>query len=511
MIFLGGQNVLRNTLLLTASGVIAKTIDFMFRAYYTQKLGSEGMGIFSLVFAVHGIMLNVSSGGMGVAVSKIVSEHYARCNGGSIRRTMRIALGLVAVLSFLVISMTYAFSEQIANDFLKEGRCQRSIVMLSPSILFMGMSYCIKGYFYASRKVLRPASSEFLEQLVKILSIRILLEKWLPYGVQYGCEAVALGMSIGEASSCLYLLLLYSADSRHLSGCAENGVRLGTAIARTAFPVMTASLASSFLRMQEEVLIVSGLEKSGLSHGEALSSYGTVYGMAMPLIVFPLSLLSSFLTLIVPEISRAKSMKSRVRLETLTSRIYRFATLSGFFIMSVYFTFASELTLLVYDAPYLASKLRFLAFLSPLMLMDSISCGILNGLGKQSSLLRYSLMDSGLRLVLIAVLIPRFGTGALMGVIAASNIFTFLLTGHKSIKESGISAILKSVAAPCISAAVCCFVVHNIFNMTVESVTNVTVSFGIVFAAVVYFAAAAVSGAMSREDSKWLIGRLMSS
>lgn len=505
---MGRENVLRNTLLLTASGVIAKTVDFIFRAYYTQKLGGEGMGIFSLILAVHGIMLHVSSGGMGVAVSKIVSEHYARCNGEDIKKTMRIALTMVFTISMCVIVLTYIFSKRIAVDFLKEGRCQRSIILLSPSILFMGLSYCIKGYFYASRKVLRPASSEFLEQLVKIITIKTLLGMWLPYGVQHGCEAVALGMSIGEASSCFYLLTLYMLDKRQLSGNRDSRARLGRTIVSIALPVMCASLASSFLRMQEEVLIVSGLEKSGLSHTAAISSYGTVYGMAMPLIIFPLTLLSSFLTLLVPEISRAKSMKSNLRLKTLTSRIYRFATLSGFFIMCVYVTFASELSLLVYNSPYISRTLRFLAFFSPLMLIDSISCGVLNGLGRQTSLLIYNLMDSTLRIGLIIFLIPRFGMGALLFVVAVSNTFTFILTGYRSIKESGAPNMLKNIAAPCLSSVVCCFVVYNIFNMVVGSITLTSVVCGVIFTAVVYFSAAAVSGAMSKEDSAWLIGRI---
>ncbi len=437
------QNMLRNTLLLTASGVMAKTIDFTFRAWYSKKLGSEGMGIFSLVFAVHSIMLTVSSGGMGVAVSKTVSEYYGRANSGNIKRTMKLALAAVGLLSTIVILTVNMFSERIAVEFLKEERCQKSIVLLSPSILFMGLSYCIKGYFYASRKVLRPASSEFLEQAVKIIAISILLQNQLPKGTEQGCRAVALGMSIGEASSCVYLLLLYFADSRKLRGQADSRGKLGRAIARTAFPVMTASLASSFLRMKEEVLMVSGLEKSGLGHSEALSSYGTVYGMAMPLIVFPLTLLSSFLTLLVPEISRAKGMKSRIRLETLIARIYRFTIASGLLIMSTYLCFAPQLAVVAYDAPQLAGKLRFLALLSPLMLMDSISCGILNGLGEQASLLRYSLSDSALRLLLIWMLVPRLGMGALLGIIAVSNIFTFTLTVRKAVKEGGVSKGLQ--------------------------------------------------------------------
>ena len=38
------------------SGFFAKTVDFVFRAYYSQRLGGEGLGILSLCFAVHGLL-----------------------------------------------------------------------------------------------------------------------------------------------------------------------------------------------------------------------------------------------------------------------------------------------------------------------------------------------------------------------------------------------------------------------------------------------------------------------
>ena len=270
------HNVRRSTILLTVSGIIAKTIDFLFRAYYSQKLGSEGMGIFSLVFSVHSIMLTAATGGLGVAVSKLVSEQYVSRSLDGIKKTMKIALTAVISLSLPVIGCATAFSDEIAQQLLKEPRCARSIVFLSPSILFMGISYCIKGYFYASRKVIRPASSEFLEQAVKIASIRFLLAKWLPSGIEHGCEAVFLGLSAGEFSSCLYLSLLYAADSRRLRGGSLSAGSV-SAIARVALPVMASSLASSFLRMQEDVWIVAGLKSYGLDHTAALSSYGSLH------------------------------------------------------------------------------------------------------------------------------------------------------------------------------------------------------------------------------------------
>ena len=504
------QNVLRSAMLLTASGIIAKSIDFLFRAYYSRKLGSEGMGIFSLVFAIHSIMLTFATGGLGVAVSKTVSELYAHRRSDNIRKTMRISIGSVCVLSIFVIFTTALFADQIAEKILKEPRCAQSLIFLSPSILFMGISYCIKGYFYASRKVLRPASSEFLEQAVKITAITKLLGMWLPKGIHHGCEAVFLGLSIGEFSSCFYLFILYIADTRLMPG-KSSSKGLASSIARIALPVTASSLASSALRMQEDVWIVSSLRKFGLAQADALSGYGIIHGMVMPLIVFPLTLMSSFLTLLVPEISRADGMRSKIRLQTLTARIYRFTVFFSFLVLCVLFIFADELSLFVYGVPKSAPTLRMLSLLCPIMFIDSVSCGILNGLGKQSSLLKYSISDSVLRLAMIYILIPKFGINALIFIIIASNIYTFSLTvGKVSTSVQSVFIGGKYLFRPAFAALLTFFTVHSIFTMTVRTVTQFSVAIGIIFSAIVYFAASAANGALSKSDIAWLFKRLMS-
>ena len=120
---MSNQNVFKNTLLLTLSGILAKTIDFSFRAYYSKLLGSVGMGLFSLVFSVHGIMLTVATAGLSVAISKTVSEQLAARRFGAVRKTMRTAIIAVSVLSLAVIALTIfgskkkviAFSHKVAQ------------------------------------------------------------------------------------------------------------------------------------------------------------------------------------------------------------------------------------------------------------------------------------------------------------------------------------------------------------------------------------------------------------
>ncbi len=502
------QNILRSAALLTISGIIAKTIDFLFRAYYSKQLGSEGMGIFSLVFSFHGIMLTFATGGLGVAVSKTVSQQFTHKNFGNINKTMNLAILSVLILSSLVITSVFIFSEQISTGFLKEPRTKNSIILLSPSILFMGTSYCIKGFFYASRKVLIPASSEFLEQAVKIVSTTVLLKKLLPYGVSHGCEAVFLGITLGELSSCFYLTLFYlKRRSRHTS--SQSTIKIFSGLMHIALPAMTTALMGSFLRMQENVLILSSLKKSGLDHTQALSSYGVLHGMVMPLIIFPLTLMSSCFTLLVPEISRADGMQSRLRIKTLVSRIYRFTAFGGFLVCTVFITFSEELSQMVYSAPHIAPSVRIIALFSPIMFLDSVSCGILNGLGKQSSLLKFSLSDSALRLGMIAFLVPRMGVNALFIVIAVSNIFTASLTLGTAIKSSKTPFELSGWSLRHVLTAVMTFITVNSLSVFFAYDENtVSTIFAIVFTLGVYVLYSSCLCKNLRSDMSWLMSRM---
>ncbi len=502
------QNLLRSAAGLTISGIIAKTLDFLFRAYYSTRLGSEGMGLFSLVFSFHTLILTVATGGLGVAVSKTVSAHYAAHRYGSIKKTMTISLTSVMLLSAAVIGAVCIFSKQISHSFLKEPRTLRSIIFLSPSILFMSISYCIKGYFYASRKVAIPAFSEFLEQAVKISLIIFLLERWLPLGIERGCEAVFLGITIGEFSSCLFLMLFYLGQNGKTKIAADCDNPLPSLL-KIAIPAMITSLAGSFLRMREDVLIVTSLKNSGLDHTSALSQYGTLKGMVMPLIVFPLSLLSSFFTLLVPEISRAQGMQNRARLTTLISKIYRFTAFGGFLVCVIFVIFAKQLSGWVYSAPQISQSVRIIALLSPIMFFDSISSGILNGLGKQSTLLMLSLSDSALRIGLIWLLVPRMGADALYIMIIASNLYTAFLSFSSVIKNTRMPFELSGwLLKHFITAAATFVTFHTLVTLFYHGSGFGATLGAMAFTLFVYLLYGSCLYKTIRRDLSWLMGRM---
>lgn len=435
------SSVLKNAGILAISGILAKSFDFAFRSFYSRFLGPEGMGLLALGFGLHGVMLTVSTAGFGVAVSKIVSEYAEQKEYGAIHQSMDLAIGGVSALSLLVIFSTFIGAEWIAVYILGDGRISTSLCALAPSILFMGISYCLKGYFYATRKVWIPALSEFLEQAVKFGTISLLLRYFLSRGIAWSCTAIFLGISIGELSSCVFLALFYLRERTPQGKNIIPRAGLARAILQISLPAMLTSLCGSLFRMQEEVWTVSAFQRFGMDHGQAMGSLGIIHGMVLPMLVFPLTLTGSVTTLLVPEIARVNACRDKRRLRSHVKKIYGVGLGLGLGIMVLFLFLAEPLADLLYHQPTIAVYVRVLAPLCPIMFLDTFSAAVLNGMGKQGSLLCYSLADAGVRLLGILTLVPKLGMPALLGIIGVSNLLTWSLTMGKSIRSVGFGRI----------------------------------------------------------------------
>lgn len=105
-------------------------------------------------------------------------------------------------------------AEPISVYWLKDIRAVPALKILSPSLLFMGVSACLRGYFIARRKVSSSSNSQLFEQAVRMAVVFVLIDTFAPRGISYACAAVLLADTIAEGASCLYLALSYRRDQR---------------------------------------------------------------------------------------------------------------------------------------------------------------------------------------------------------------------------------------------------------------------------------------------------------
>jgi len=501
------KGILYGAAILTASSIMTRLVGLVFRVFLSNKIGAEGMGLFQLIFSFYSLAIVFASSGINTAVSRLVAEQFALGNKGKVKKVMATSIKTSIVLSLFVGTIVFIFSDPISVYFLKDTRASISLKAFAPSLLFIAVSSCIKGYFYAANDVAKPASSEFVEQAVRMGFIGLALGIFIPKGIEYACAATLLGFTVGELASLLYLYGFYRFAARKKLQCkASKEGALGKLLS-ISVPIAFSSYTTSILRMEENILILGGLQKFGGTYTEAISTYGILSGMVMPTIMFPVSLLTSLAIIILPEVSKANVTHNNKAISDTVAKVLQFTTLLSVLIVGVFVTFPYELGTAIYNTSEVGSMLRMLSMICPFIYLEVVVVGILNALGEQMSSMRYNIADSLLRLLLIYIFVPQYGFTAFLWTMVFSNVFTSFLCLRRLSKVTQMRFdFVNWILKPGIAVAASALNVRVLFYVCLLPRLSLSVALiiSIIITVVVYFFMNYLVGTFSSQDIKFL-------
>ena len=441
------RTILTNAILLTSISLLLKTAGLSYRAEVAQQVGQEGMGLYTLVQTVFLFTVTFSTAGLSTAVMRVVSEN--RSTGRSCRNAVPHALLYALPLGGLAGLALYLGADGISAHFLADARAAAALRILSPSLPVMSAAAVLKGYFYARREAILPAVSDAMEQGAEMLFFLMAAQRIPLRTPEAGCAIIAMGTTVSELVSCLFLTLAYR-FRREKQGYTPVLRRF----LRIALPVSGSSCMGAGLRAAENALIPRGLEATGASHARALTQYGQVRGMALPLIFYPAAFLSSIGSLLIPEIAGARAAGRERSQYGVILRVIRYTLLISFAVCGLLAAFSQELGELVYRDRELGRILLILAPLTPFMYLDPVVDGMLKGFDEQKAVLRYNILDSLIRLMMVWLLIPRLGFAGFMLVMYVSNILNPWLSVRRLWHVTGLRpSIGKWIGLPTLGAA----------------------------------------------------------
>lgn len=425
----------KNAAILTVTSLILRTIGIFFRVYISNKIGAEGMGLYQLIISVYVLASTFAVAGLTTAVTRLVADELVSGTKRSVCRVLYTAILLSVGIGTVSALLIFGGADIIAGHFLKDFRAAPALRILSFSLPFMGASSCIKGYFVARRKVAGSSRAQILEQLVRIAVIMLIVDRFCEKGIEASCFAVLLGDTVAEAVSCLYMVCSYYWDRRKLTVCAKAQLRhkhgLLYRMLSIAAPITGGRYLNSGLRTIENVMVPDTLAQFTLSKETALSQFGKLKGMALPLILFPSSFLTAFSTLLVPEISEANALEQHKQVVRTVNRTLHITFLSSILISGLFLLLAAPIGEIVYNDQEVGYMLAVLAPIAPLMYLESVVDGILKGLNQQVHSLLFGVLDSAVRILLILLVLPHFGINGFLGVMVVSNILTCFLNVHR--------------------------------------------------------------------------------
>ena len=202
--FLGGAAVL-------AFGIMAvKVIGAVFKIPLRNILGEGGSADFSNAYNIYATMLTISTAGLPVALSKLVSEAYARGRTRQAQRTFNLSLTVFLLLGLVSFSLMWWGNDYLAS-LLNNPRAAYGIRALAPAVVCVGCLSAFRGYAQGRQYMTPTAVSQILEALCKLV-FGLALSLWLLKIGQpdYIAAAGAIGgVTIGTILSLVYMAANY--------------------------------------------------------------------------------------------------------------------------------------------------------------------------------------------------------------------------------------------------------------------------------------------------------------
>ena len=472
----------RRGVVLTAVSLAMRTVSMFFGAFISSAVGAEGVGVYTLVMTVYSFAVTLATSGVSLTVTRLVARAVGE---GEPREVGRIISGAViysALFGSLAMLMLFFGADIISSAILGDVKTVSSLKVLAASLPPIAIGSVFSGYFVGVKRVSANAVVQVLAQLSKMLLTVVLVRGVAEHGVEPSVRALCLGITLAEIIAFVIILLEFLYD-RHKYG-VRGKVRTPeiAEVAKNALPLAASAYVRSALLNVEHILIPRKLRERGESDSEAYSHYGLLHGMALPLILYPMSPLSSFSGLLVPEFAEDESAGRLSRMKRIATeamnKTLAYATVCA---VIIYF-FAEELGYVVYrsyDAGYYISTLSFVI---PIMYLDHVTDSILKGVGEQVFSMWVNITDSCLSVILVWLLIPRLGIMGYAIVIVVMEGYNFLLSVTRLKKRIDFSIHpLRSVILPFASSASACLVAGAAFDFSGSAATPVWLFMKILF------------------------------
>lgn len=416
-----------NTALLTGSSLVMSLIGMSFQVWLAGRIGSAGIGLYQLAVSVSFLATTFAVSGVRFAATRLVSEELGDGEGAAVGGAMRRCFAYSLLFGLAAMAALYRGAEAIGFLWIGDARTVRSLRIMAYAMPPVALCSAISGYFTACGRVWKPTLVHFCEQLITIALVAFFLTRSPAGDIEKNCAAVMLGTVCGDFVSLCLMLLFYLGDrARHGGGGA--GAHLTSRMLKIALPLAFSAYARSALSTLEHLLVPRGLKSAGFSADGALSGYGTIQGMVMPILSFPACLMMALAELIIPELTEAQIQGRSAEIRRAVRSLMAKGGGYSLAVALVIFIFADRLGLAVYSSPEAGRYLRLLAPLIPIMYTDMVCDGCLKGLGQQLWSMGINIIDALLGVILVWRVLPQFALTGYICIIYFNECLNFSLS-----------------------------------------------------------------------------------
>ena len=511
-----GHIIVQGSILAVAQ-IIVRLIGLFYRIPLQRIAGDVAMGYYGYAYDIYTLLLLVSSNGIPLAVSKLVSESHARKDMVNEKRIMYVSCVWTLVIGLVFGLATFIFAKQITSFVY--GAEMMGVVpalrVLAPTLFLCCVMSAFRGYFQGVGSMVPTALSQIFEQIfnafVSVGAAYILVSQ----GAAYAAMGGTMGTCIGALASTVFLIIIYmiyrptflrrvAKDKRHQPMPYGDIARL---LALTVAPMIVSSVIYQISGILDSSLYTNILTKLGYAPELISSLYGIYSSKYKMLVNVPLAMATALGLAVVPGIAQARLDNNIEGIHEKIGTTVKFCMIMaipamvglsvlGGPIMQLLFNDSSDLTcrLITIGTPYLL-------FYS----LSTVTIGALQGIDHMRTPIYNAAMSLIIHTIFIVILL-RFCDMNIYALLYANVLFGFLmcLFNQLSLKRfiGYKQEYLKTFVIPGAASAIMGIVTFLVYRMVyaVLHINAIAVMFGILVAVIVYAIALIMLKGITEEE-----------
>lgn len=540
----------KSALIIAAGGILCKIIGAIYRIPLTNALGSEGIGLYQLVYSVYALFVVIVTGGITQAISRLVAEGDTKCVKNAF--WFCFALSLLMTVVLVLLNKTFAYMQ--GSKLL--GMCY---FIIAPSVFFVGISSVFKGYFYGKMKMGPPTVCSLIEQTVKLVLGLTLAFALIERGIDYALYGALLAVTASEILSFVYVAIAYlvtkgkekkdfKANSiKEGNSCRKDKIKRADSQNKQTKRAVSAAVSSGValtdagLNSQSEAVYASGVETddktanplgflkiafpfalialllplSGFSDSFMIvaltgskSLYGVYSGSVTTLINMPIMILLSLAVAVVPSVSKERAQRDVNGILLKTRLSIKLCLLIGVPAALLMLIFSQEILKIIFPVLTVseleagANLLRIMSLSVVFSSMAQIAGSILGALDKTRVYVLAMICGIAVKTALLLIL-SRYISILAAGVASVSlSLVTLVINLIYLTRYLSLDKLDKSIAYILVSSliiALSCLSFKYIF-------VNIYVAFGVAlaFSLLLYPALIAAFDVLSKEETQSL-------
>ena len=300
------QNFLQGTALLAMATAIVKIIGAIYKIPLNAIIGKQGFSYYSTAYEIYNVLLMISTAGLPVAMSRMISQANSLGHTNRIRRVYSTARGIFLTLGIAGSLLMTLFCRQLAQ-FQNQPDAWAAIGALGPCVLLICVMSTFRGFFQGQGNMLPTSVSQVLEAVVKLivgmLAALVLLKTTGQVSLAAG--GAILGVTVSCLASSAYLFSRF----RKAFGALEPSSEEPDSYSKTAkdllaiaIPITIGSAGLQILTMLETKIYMGQLLGLGFAQMEADSMKG-IYNMSQTIYNMPCAFITPITISIIPAIT----------------------------------------------------------------------------------------------------------------------------------------------------------------------------------------------------------------